>query len=224
LIGISVAVSALAKPRRALCVRCERPQSSCICRWIYAITTPIEVLILQHPNECKQAKGSARLLHLSLPNSRLVSVENLAVDDLASLLFDCGASAPKQPLLLYPADAHNPRRDDVVATELSQIRLVVLDGTWRESRAILARYPLLQRLPRLTLNTLAPSKYLIRKAQRAEQRSTLEASCMALAQLSADSDLCAPLLAAFEGFVVAQLARRNLSVKTPAVDISSSDD
>jgi DTW domain-containing protein YfiP len=34
-----------------------------------------EVLILQHPLEVHEAKGTARLLHLSLPHSRMVTGE-----------------------------------------------------------------------------------------------------------------------------------------------------
>jgi DTW domain-containing protein YfiP len=82
--------------------------------------------------------------------------------------------------------------------------LVVLDGTWRKSRKMLYLNPLLQALPRLALCDLPPSHYLIRKAHRPDQRSTLEATCAALAQLEGDTGQFAPLMDAFDGFVAQQ--------------------
>jgi len=84
----------------------------------------------------------------------------------------------------------------------------VLDGTWRKSRKMLYCNPLLQRLPRLPLQGLPVSRYRIRKAHRANQLSTLEATCAALTHLERDPERFAPLLAAFDGFVAQQLELR----------------
>lgn len=166
----------------------------------------VEVLILQHPHEVAQAKGSARLLHLCLPHSRIVVGEAFDEADLRALL-----AGPRQPVLLYPdtapgsplgrpAPAPGPTHDP------SRLRLVVLDGTWRKSRKMLGANPLLQQLPRLSLNDLPASRYHIRKAQRADQRSTLEATCAALAHLEGAAERFLPLLTAFDGFVAQQQA------------------
>jgi DTW domain-containing protein YfiP len=87
----------------------------------------------------------------------------------------------------------------------AQIRLIVLDATWRKSRKILHRNPLLHRLPRLSLQGLPASSYRIRKAHSPEQLSTLEATCAALAQLDGNREKYQPLLAAFDGFVAQQM-------------------
>jgi DTW domain-containing protein len=79
--------------------------------------------------------------------------------------------------------------------------LVVLDGTWRKSRKMLHRNPLLQGLPRLSLTDAPPSGYAIRKAHNPGQLSTLEATCAALVRLEKDAERFEPLLAAFNGFV-----------------------
>jgi DTW domain-containing protein YfiP len=92
--------------------------------------------------------------------------------------------------------------------ETTQLRLVVLDGTWRKSRKMLHLNPLLQQLPRLSLKDMAASHYVIRKAHRPDQLSTLEATCAALSQLEQNTERFAPLLAAFDGFVGQQLAYR----------------
>ena len=86
-----------------------------------------------------------------------------------------------------------------------QIRLIVLDATWRKSRKMLYRNPPLHRLPRLSLKGLPSSSYRIRKAHSPEQLSTLEATCAALTQLEGNTKKYQPLLAAFDGFVAQQM-------------------
>jgi DTW domain-containing protein YfiP len=105
------------------------------------------------------------------------------------------------PILLYP-DASPDRADETNAdADPTSLRLVVIDATWRKSLRMLHHNPLLQALPRLSLSDAAPSRYAIRKAPRAGQLSTLEATCHALARLEADGPKYAPLLDAFDGFV-----------------------
>jgi DTW domain-containing protein YfiP len=210
---------ALASSRRLACATCLRPQSACICRWVTPVAHAVEVLILQHPLEVDNPKGSARLLHLSLPGSRLVTGE---VFDLPALLADPPGTrttpgSEKLNLLLYPETPQNqppgttPRRLGPGAMDNpARLRLVVLDGTWRKSRKMLYSNPLLQQLPRLALQDVGASHYLIRKAHRPDQLSTLEATCAALAQLHGGAEPLRPLLAAFDGFVAQQMGYRTV--------------
>lgn len=189
---------------RPLCPACLRPQRTCLCAWRTPTDHAVEVLVLQHPLEVAQAKGSARLLHLCLPHSRLVVGEAFA--DARLLTAPWGTRpAPQQVLLLYPDTVGMPR-PPVSAQPLhpARLRLVVLDGTWRKSRKMLHLSPPLQQLPRLPLHDVPPSRYRIRKAHRPDQLSTLEATCAALAQLEGDPARYQPLLAAFDGFVAQQ--------------------
>ena len=209
--------------QRLACPACLRPQNACICRWARPVAHAAQVLILQHPLEVHNPKGSARLLHLSLPGSRLVTGETFA--DLPALLTrpflpDDPAAGPRQPVLLYPQAPQDMAQGiapggaapEPLALDSwrdpARLRLVVLDGTWRKSRKMLHCNPLLLRLPRLSLKDMPASKYLVRTAHRADQLSTLEATCAALAQLQGGSAQFAPLLAAFDGFVARQMAYR----------------
>ena len=202
---------------RDVCTRCLRAASACICSWVRPVNHAVEVVILQHPLEVHEAKGSARLLHLSLPNSRLLLGE---VFDEAAVFSLSGA--PKRNLLLYPATPSPGLQAPlslVQASEVSDrsgVRLVVLDATWRKSRKMLHLNGWLQRLPRLQLEEVPASRYLIRRAHKPGQLSTLEATCAALVQMEcADGGQAAPgkaafesLLDAFDGFVAQQLALR----------------
>ncbi|MDC8756011.1 tRNA-uridine aminocarboxypropyltransferase [Janthinobacterium fluminis] len=196
-----------ASTKRPTCPQCLRPQQSCICGCIAVVPHAVDVLILQHPLEVANAKGSARLLHLSLPGSTLLVGETFDPAVLAPLL------AGKRSVLLYPDTAGEqalglpapPPFEAVWREDPAALRLVVLDGTWRKSRKMLYLNPLLQQLPRLPLRDTPPSHYLIRKAHAADQLSTLEASCYALMQLEREPARFEPLIGAFDSFVAQQL-------------------
>lgn len=195
--------------RRQICQRCWRPQRVCICQWIVNITPLVELVILQHPLEVKQAKGSARLLHLSLNGSQMQTGEFFDDVTLRGLLHVTG----KTSVLLYPEffDTQEdlmrkpPKLVPEMLLPLSDVRLIVLDGTWRKSRKMLYLNPLLQALPRLSLSNMPATHYRIRKAHCTDQLSTLEASCYALTQLEQNSEKYIPLLSAFDGFIGQQM-------------------
>jgi DTW domain-containing protein YfiP len=186
---------------RSQCTACLRPLGACICRWVAPTAHAVEVVVLQHPLEAHHAKGSARLLHLSLAHCRLVVGEAFAVP--------VWPADGKHTLLLYPDSLQDTAPDLRAPPPLppewpqapSRLRLVVLDGTWRKSRKMLYQSPPLQQLPRLALRNLPPSHYRIRKAHGPDQLSTLEATCYALCQLEGDAARFQPLLNAFDGFV-----------------------
>ena len=109
---------------RQRCPQCLRALRSCICALARPVEHSVELLILQHPMEVHEAKGTARLLHLCLPHSRILVGEQLPPADLQQALFgdwradahtgtgtgshtDTGSHASSghtkiQPLLLYP--------------------------------------------------------------------------------------------------------------------------
>jgi DTW domain-containing protein YfiP len=195
-------------PRRPMCAFCLRPAATCICRWVAPVTGDVEVLILQHPMEVANAKGSARLLHLCLAGSRIEIGEQFEDAALREMLGRDG----RRPVLLYP-DTPGDRSLGIAppppcSANLapSQVQLVVLDATWRKSRKMLYLNPALQALPRMPLRDTPPSHYLIRKAHAPDQLSTLEATCYALAQLEGDARRYDRVIAAFDGFVAQQQA------------------
>ncbi|MFL6719520.1 MAG: tRNA-uridine aminocarboxypropyltransferase [Burkholderiaceae bacterium] len=190
---------------RLVCPNCLRPARACICAWTAPVGNQVDVLLLQHPMEAANAKNSLTLLRLSLAWRTVAVGEAFAPEKLRQLLY--GPDGNVQPVLLYP-DAPGAA-GFLSAPNGPPPRLVVLDATWRKSRKMLALNPALQALPRLSLSAPPPSQYLIRKAHRPEQLSTLEAVCHALAQLEGEAARYQPLLRAFDGFVAQQLAFRD---------------
>ena len=203
------------RPSRPLCSRCGLPLRTCLCPWIRPTANPLPVLILQHPEEAAQAKGSARLLRLSLLHSRCEVAEAFEPDTLAKWLLESPGFGPVRSVLLYPTTpaplppALSPAVSPAPAGHKAPSpQLVLLDGTWRQSRQLLQRHPALQALPRLPWLAPPPSRYGVRKAQRPAQRSTLEAACWALAALDPEVERYAALLQAFDGWVAQGLERR----------------
>ncbi len=198
-------VNDLSGLRRANCLRCLRPQATCLCALVQATAHRTEVLVLQHPQEQRQAKNSVALLRLSLAHCEVVVGERFALPVLLALLQRPG----RETRLLYPDVPAAPAPPAQVHPAGAPLRLVVLDATWRKSLRMLLEHPVLAALPRLSLHAPAPTRYrAIRAARRSDQVSTLEATVQALAMLEDRSFDPAPLLDAFGRFVDGVAARQ----------------
>ena len=192
-------------PSRATCVRCLRPQATCLCALARPTAHRTEVLVLQHPQEQRQAKNSVAMLRLSLAHCEVVVGERFAPGALEDLLHRPG----RRTRLLYPDVPAAPAPAASGPAAGASVRLVVLDATWRKSLRMLLEHPALAALPRLSLDAPAPTRYrAIRAARRVDQVSTLEATVQALAMLEGPSFDAAPLLDAFGRFVAAVAARQ----------------
>ncbi len=190
---------------RPACARCLRPQATCLCALAQPTAHHTEVLVLQHPQEQRQAKNSVALLRLSLARCEVVVGERFAPATLRALLQRPG----RQTRLLYPDVPVAPAPVAAAVAADAPLRLVVIDATWRKSLRMLLEHPALAALPRLVLHAPAPTRYrAIRAARRGDQVSTLEATVQALALLEGPKFEGAPLLEAFGRFVAGVAARR----------------
>ncbi len=204
---------------RVICPTCQRPEKVCLCHWIQAIDNTVEVAILQHPSEVSQIKGTARIVELSLQNSKLWVGEDFS--DEASLH---QWLAEGEVLLLYPEvealkqGESSPLMLNIEQARqrfaLSQIKILVLDGTWRKTHKMMMLNPFLQALPRLQLTPQRPSAYQIRKQKDQGSLSTVEAVFEVLSQLEQNPQKYQPLIDAFEQMVAQQLAFRNSAAST----------
>lgn len=191
--------------KRAICPQCQRALRACICACIRRVACNTEVLILQHPAEVTHVKGSARLLHLCLPQSAIVVGDVFDTSELQQRLNADGKSS----VLLYPDSSvpslAAPFSTPTVATSDAAIRLVLIDASWRHSKQMLLQNPLLQELPRYALSEMPASRYQIRHAHAVDQLSTLEACTYALMQVEPHNAQIADLLLAFDAFNTLQI-------------------
>lgn len=208
--------------QRPRCPNCHRALRTCICALARPVEHQVEVLILMHPMEVHEAKGTGHLLHLCLPHSQVLVGEQFDAQALQQALQGSwDGQAPRQSLLLYP-DTHEQDATLGLAAASAlpqpwplppeQLRLVIIDGTWRKSRKMLYLNPALQTLPRVVLQDVGDSGYAIRKAHLPGQLSSFEAAVLGLAQLQnwpLEAAAPATLTQVFEQFVARQILLQN---------------
>jgi DTW domain-containing protein YfiP len=158
------------------------------------------VVLLQHPKERDLAIGTARMASLCLPSAEL----HVGVDWGASSALARALSDPERPAaLLYPG----PGAVDVLEDPPARpITLVVIDGTWWQTRNVLRRNPALAALPRYAFRPPSPSDYRIRREPHAACVSTIEALAYVLGALEGDPDRFRAMLKPFRAMIDAQIA------------------
>jgi DTW domain-containing protein YfiP len=156
------------------CQRCLLLQAFCLCAAIgQAQPCRPEILIVRHHWEARKSTGTARLAGLALSNLRIVDVAAENPEPVRAELRQLQGA-----WLLYPGRESNKRLATPPQT------LVVLDGTWRQTRKMLRRLPELSLLPRFSLDAEPTgTRQRLRKPPRPAARSTLESIADALSVL-----------------------------------------
>ncbi|EPX64495.1 DTW domain protein [Cystobacter fuscus DSM 2262] len=167
----------VARPR---CDRCNLPPHLCLCAELPRVETRTRFLLVQHVVEPRKKSNTGRLATLALTNSRLLTygAPDEALDTALLgepgtwLLFPDGPTAPP--------GAPAPRQ------------LVVLDGSWSQTRRMTQRIAALRTLPRLVLPPPDPGTLRLREPTHPSGMSTLDAVARAVALLEGP-DTAAPL-------------------------------
>ncbi|MBN1127438.1 MAG: DTW domain-containing protein [Chitinispirillaceae bacterium] len=177
--------------RASVCDGCYRSKKSCICGRVSALDTRLRVVILQHPQEQFKVLNSARLSHLLLKNSSILT-------GLSWPNFKKVAGAGEIPSLwgvLYlktgpdraPAPIVIVNRNKQPVADASFLRgIIAIDGTWKQAKTVWWRNPWLTRLNRITLN---PDTASLRPQVKGEGLSTIEALAFALEHLGENREI-----------------------------------
>lgn len=155
------------------CRRCWLRDGFCVCPQIPVVQTATHVLVIRHERERFKSTGTARVAQLALPNSKVLDSGEEAALTNAQL----AGQLPDDTCILFPSDEKSTWPAGPIA------RLVVLDGTWRQTRRMFAKLTALHALRRLTLPPKAEQVLRLRNSTFAEGRSTLEAIADALGLL-----------------------------------------
>lgn len=182
------------------CTTCLKPQHLCICEAVEPIQTDVFLLILQHPQEKREALGTAQIAHLQFPNSALkvgLSWSNLKrilgreVDYKRWGVLYLGPAKAEgvkpMPEVAVVDKAGVPQKDsDAVLADLEGV--IVLDGTWSQAKTLWWRNAWLLKCRRIVLNPQFRSLYgQARKEPRRDSVSTLEAGAFLLSRLEGDA-------------------------------------
>lgn len=182
---------------RNLCTNCKRPNKACICKFVIETKNKIPVLILQHPTEVKQSKGTVALLQRSLINCQVLIGEDFSNNETLNNII-----AKHQALLLYPSEKSQPLALNNSAINISITSedkakpplLIILDGTWKKSYRMFMLSKNLHSLLHVCLPEVLANngQYLIRKVAKKNALSSLEATCFALALLEGELSVNLP--------------------------------
>jgi DTW domain-containing protein len=192
---------------REVCLQCRRPRRACWCPHLAHVESRTRTCFLQHPREGKTAIGTARMAHLSLPNSELHQgvcfEDHPRVRELASR---------PGTALLFPGEG---AIDAATLRERPPEAVIVIDGTWSQAGKVVKANPFLQALPRLSFTPARPSNYRIRREPQDHFVSTIEAVVYLLSALEGDGARYQPILRAFDEMVDLQIAEREKRTGPP---------
>jgi DTW domain-containing protein YfiP len=219
---------------RTLCLHCQRPEKSCICRFTVGIANDIHVVVLQHPSEVSQTKGTVALLAKSLGSCQVIVGEDFSGDIRLDKIYKV-----YHTVLLYPAAQAQILNQQLALQLQTQLQdsnyrevqakplcLVILDGTWKKAYRMFMLSKSLQQLLQICLpDYLANAgQYHLRKVAKKNALSSLEAICYALALFEAGEDFGSinaektgkyqPLLNKFHEFNQFQLSFRPENTNT----------
>lgn len=179
------------------CKQCGKAAAICVCDRAPKLSAPVDVLILQHPQEQDVLLGTVPLLLASLADAQ--KAVGLSWGSLAHAL-DRDEADPSEWVVLYPSSMKRELTEaekkspflllDRNARPLEPKRvkgIVALDGTWSQAKALWWRNPWLLKLGRALVHPKEPSIYgRMRKEPRKEYVSTLEAVALVLDHLGGD--------------------------------------
>lgn len=179
------------------CERCWQPPSNCFCSQIKTIRAPLRLIILQHPQESRNAKSTARVLVLSLPGTTYRV--GLSWRSLTAALGESAVASEWGVLFLGTQRNLDKRKNSMTVID-SKCRilikgLVVLDGNWKQSKTLWWRNPWLTRLKRVVLSPEGPSQYgNYRREPRKACLSTIESVALCLKSVTQDERIEVVLL------------------------------
>jgi DTW domain-containing protein len=178
--------------------------AQCICEKVSPLSTAIRILILQHPQEQYKLLNSARLCNLAIKNSVLqvgLSWRNLshALGEETEakewgVLFLKGVIDPSRRIELY-----DTKKRQLLPIKTKFKGIVVIDGSWKQAKAMWWRNPWLLRLTRITLN---PAHKSLRGQAKKEGLATIEAVARALDCLGENVDVGESLRKQYEELII----------------------
>jgi tRNA-uridine aminocarboxypropyltransferase len=169
---------------RLLCCHCQRPESTCICRFISQVKNKMPIIVLQHPNEVAQAKGSLTILARSLTQCSVIVGENFSENEQLNQVL---SQYDEQAFLLYPHEQALTLNSKAIEKQKEKAVnngcLILIDATWKKAYRMFMLSKNLHKVQKLQLPPNCTSHYQIRKTSVVNGLSTLEACCYSLALL-----------------------------------------
>lgn len=180
---------------RSYCTQCHYPTKTCLCEAIQPIAVPIKVVVLQHPDEVGHAKNTVRLMQLAMPKSLTVAV-GITPEDFSDVQQQIDID---NTVVIYPSPSSQGMESDKQWKCENPDTILLLDGSWRKAFSLWQNNPWLHEIRQWHFESIPDNRYHIRKTDKENSLSTLEATAYCLQQrYHVDT---APLMSLFDHFV-----------------------
>lgn len=205
---------------RGKCYQCNRPQSSCMCKYVNPISTQTQFIILMHPKEHNKTKnGTGYLTHLSLPNSKVCRGIDFSNDAEINAIIN---NHNNQCYILYPGNNSIILNHKQIETKQKNLVIFIIDSTWACSKKILRLSKNLQDIKRVSFENTKLSAFKIKEQPKDYCLSTIESTLTVLELLnsqkieSIEKESFSKFLNPFERMVEYQLEhcrKNNIRIK-----------
>jgi DTW domain-containing protein len=136
-----------------------------MCAELAPIVTQTRIVVIRHIRESWKSTGTARIAQLAMPHLTLLEYG----DDGEPARTQLMPYLQPESALLFPSETAPRAEAQRVKT------LLVLDGTWRQTRRMFQRLEVLKSVPVLPLPAKTSAVLRLRETHFTEGRSTLEA-------------------------------------------------
>lgn len=188
---------------RAFCYQCRRAKVACLCGRIEKQPNDIKIIVLQHPDEVNNPKGTGIIAELGLLQYQRWVAEDFA-DHKALMRFI--AENAEQTAVLYPLEGASELSEESGHSKTLDLKyLIIVDATWRKAKKIWALQSQLHKLKCVRLTNEQISNYRIRKVPKDGYLSTVESVVVALRVLEGRPQAYQPLLDLFTEMVDFQI-------------------
>jgi DTW domain-containing protein YfiP len=116
--------------RAERCTRCRMLEALCVCQLVPALETRHRWIFIQHFTEQEKTTNTGRLAHFAMPHSQRSWFRSRV--DAPEPAIDWGD--PGDLVLLYPREGVEPLPPERLREREKPSTIVVLDGTWKQTR------------------------------------------------------------------------------------------
>lgn len=166
----------LSLTKRKMCEHCGYPLVTCLCAWVDPITSPLNIIILQHPKEVKHAKNTVKLLTLGL--KKITVLQGEISEDWADIAQNV-TNQPQDYCLVFPHRLSTALESLCTPQEKkrhfpSNHKVIFIDASWRKALRIWHLNPWLQLCDSWHFANPPDNQYHIRHTTQQSSLSTLE--------------------------------------------------
>lgn len=167
---------------REKCYTCNRPKSSCVCKYITKIKTDTKFVFLMHPKELKKTKNNTgKITHNSLCNSEIVVGIDFTDNEKINNIIN---NQDNECYLLYPSNDCIILNNENIKNKNKNIVIFIIDSTWACSKKILRVSSNINKLKKISFTHEKASAYKIKTQPNELSLSTIESTLCVLELLN----------------------------------------